>query len=476
MKEMIKKVLNQYTERECEGISDVLNQWNNNKAGLKEFLGGNLTIEKKISLNKTENEIIDEVHNFIHEYKDVITEKVYKILKHFLHVEDIILNKCELDSCFIDLPNYKPGQKLSGVLRELIPEELNFIELKGKQKSRREYFDIVYSRLLQSFKTDGILVVSIHPLDYLTMSLNRSNWQSCHRPDGEYRAGMMSYLADSVSAIAYCHSGKEVEYDYGFKWNSKNWRQMVYIDLENKGAVFSRQYPRQDDLVAKEVREMIGEQFTKIYGLQKKWKVCHNENEIQDDIEDCYNHLHYSDVRNDFPCSRIKMNSESKLHIVVGKTPICPVCGVDDLCNNDELMCDNCKDGVTCSHCGGRVEEHYVEWYGDSPYCRECFNELFAFCSHCDEIHSRDNLVMVYDDNYVCPDCLDRYYIQCEECGEYHRGRDITGVADGKDVCENCIEKYYIQCEQCNEYFKENDLIDGYCTHCYEERKEEIAC
>ena len=47
--------------------------------------------------------------------------------------------------------------------------------------------------ILQDVKVSGDLVLSVHPLDYLSISDNNHNWYSCHSLDGEYGAGNLGY-------------------------------------------------------------------------------------------------------------------------------------------------------------------------------------------------------------------------------------------------------------------------------------------
>lgn len=49
------------------------------------------------------------------------------------------------------------------------------------------------SRYMQENKIEGYLYLSIHPLDFLTISENNENWWSCQSLDGDYRSGNLSY-------------------------------------------------------------------------------------------------------------------------------------------------------------------------------------------------------------------------------------------------------------------------------------------
>ena len=59
------------------------------------------------------------------------------------------------------------------------------------------------SRIIQEDKIEGTLCLSVHPLDFLSLSENTYNWRSCHSLDGEYRAGNLSYMMDKHTIICY---------------------------------------------------------------------------------------------------------------------------------------------------------------------------------------------------------------------------------------------------------------------------------
>lgn len=62
------------------------------------------------------------------------------------------------------------------------------------------------SRIIQEDKIEGYLCLSIHPLDFLSLSENNCNWRSCHALDGDYRSGNLSYMVDTSTIICYLRS------------------------------------------------------------------------------------------------------------------------------------------------------------------------------------------------------------------------------------------------------------------------------
>ena len=59
------------------------------------------------------------------------------------------------------------------------------------------------SLIIQENKIEGYLRLSVHPLDFLSLSENTHKWRSCHALDGDFCAGNLSYMTDTSTIIAY---------------------------------------------------------------------------------------------------------------------------------------------------------------------------------------------------------------------------------------------------------------------------------
>ena len=101
------------------------------------------------------------------------------------------------------------------------------------------------SMIIQEDKITGTLCLSVHPLDFLSLSENTHNWRSCHALDGEYRGGNLSYMVDRSTIICYIRSNRD-DYlpDFGdVKWNSKKWRVLLFFSNKWDMLFAGRQYP-----------------------------------------------------------------------------------------------------------------------------------------------------------------------------------------------------------------------------------------
>lgn len=78
------------------------------------------------------------------------------------------------------------------------------------------------------------IILSIHPLDFMTMSDNDSNWTSCMswRDFGSYRSGTVEMMNSASIIIAYSKAEKSMNLLEGsdkYKWNNKTWRELFIV-------------------------------------------------------------------------------------------------------------------------------------------------------------------------------------------------------------------------------------------------------
>ena len=81
---------------------------------------------------------------------------------------------------------------------------------------------------------DGELCLSIHPMDYMTMSDNDNNWQSCMNwmNNGDYRLGTVECMNSPYVLVAYLHNPNHSMSIGPYEWNSKHWRELFIIHPE----------------------------------------------------------------------------------------------------------------------------------------------------------------------------------------------------------------------------------------------------
>jgi len=428
-------------------LTPTLNQWAENKRDIFEFFGDKLTIEREFS-GTLSDENINNSFEYFKDRNDYVNYDTREFMDD-ITAEELKNNKCIKDRDSDYYPNYKVGQKLSKYLNNIIDNDRpNYAEINDKPKSLKEYFSIKFSMFLQSMSFDGILVVSIDPLDYLTMSLNQANWNSCHDQNGCHKGGIISYMTDSCSIVTYVKSKNDVEYDVNyiqFSHNSKKWRQMAYLDINTLSAIFSRQYPSDNENSAKVSREIIANQFSKFLGIEAKYTITRNGRRIREMVKDCGDQaLHYNDILNmDREYVRLKMSEGGENpHITIGNMPLCPMCGEKHLDNKRELLCKKCR--------------------GEFRICKDCGEIMYL--NEGREIHR-------HDDEFYCESCFSKSFVRCVTCGNFERINNVQ-ILNGEFVCEGCLNRYCTVCSDCGIHVRDSLIIrhqnHNYCVTCYD--------
>ena len=91
-----------------------------------------------------------------------------------------------------------------------------------------EQMRIKHSQILNKKRLKGTLCLSIHPLDYITISDNNCDWDSCMTwtgddCPGEYRLGTLEMMNSPSVVVAYLDSKEPYHpLDDGRAWSNKN--------------------------------------------------------------------------------------------------------------------------------------------------------------------------------------------------------------------------------------------------------------
>ena len=121
------------------------------------------------------------------------------------------------------------------------------------------------SMLIQNTKISGYFCMSVHPLDYLSLSENTHNWRSCHALDGEYRAGNLSYMSDNCTIICYIKSEHDAvlpRFPDDVPWADKKWRMLLHVSDDDTMVISGRHYPYE----SKELQDFALELYETFFG------------------------------------------------------------------------------------------------------------------------------------------------------------------------------------------------------------------
>lgn len=185
-----------------------------------------------------------------------------------------------------------------------------------------------YADLVSALKRNMDFVISLNPLDYLTMS-NGVSWHSCHNiADGGYKGGCLSYMLDETSLITYVVF--DINSDAKIHTIPKYYRQMIHY----KDDMFmqNRLYPQGNDGASdlyERFRGFVTEEFNEILGIEGDW-------DVEDGPNSCRGHVssagvHYRDYNYNNRCNifypHSKASTASNTVMIVGHEGICCHCG-----------------------------------------------------------------------------------------------------------------------------------------------------
>lgn len=306
------------------------------------------------------------------------------------------------------------------------------------------------SKYIQKNKTEGTLCLSVHPLDFLSLSESVSDWRSCHALDGEYRNGNLSYMLDSCTFICYLKSDEDVilpHFPRSVPWNSKKWRVLMFLSEDNELLIAGRQYP----LKIEGIMDALLKNFMPTSGLldgeYTNWLASIPKNfnaegfgaaympsgymrmgkeliEISKFYQRNPNTCEFDDVllSSDYsPIYAVKKKYswqfsrfDNNTVIKVGGPTKCLLCGDFAMEGTDTMMCESCE----------------LE-YGSAN------NDFFTFCNNCNSHIYTDTSFDVEGDT-LCGYCTDRLASECEDCQYLFYDENLYEVSTGEMLCEGC--------------------------------------
>ena len=272
-----------------------------------------------------------------------------------------------------------------------------------------EYFRRRHSLGLNQKILKGELCLSIHPLDYMTMSDNDEGWDSCMswENDGEYKQGTIEMMNSPCVVVAYLSAGAE-KFKWGSGeagcWNSKKWRSLFIVDPDF--IVNIRSYPYDNDNLVKEVMKELSE----LAG----WGRIEPQN---------FDARRYSGKPEEINGRKINIHfSTNAMYNDFGRGHFITL----DPNDTEDIV------------------DHYYNYSGLS----ECI-----WCGETDE----DLIGLNHGTGFLnCGNCSPTFY--CSRCESTYEGDDYYVTGDGCALCENCWCEYTETDFISHERYMEDDL------------------
>ena len=449
-------------------LEEWLANWSVCKIKLYKLLGNNLIVKIPYSIDKPNSEkdaqmrtLIVDNHDFIEKYRAVILLACSKYslnedIKYDL-LHPISLGVVESGATFHPIKikieekrkqlQIQAGSKVMKAIRKILEyfsEDIDNDEY-VTLVTMFEKFRIKHSIITDEKKLSGNLVLSIHPLDFMTMS-DTNSWSSCMNwtRDGDggcYHVGTIETM--NSNNVICCYFESNAKFYFGEKknllnlkyeklsqpeedytWNHKYWRQLFYVTKDI--IVSGKSYPYAFDQMTKDIlthlRELAKENlnWTYSFGIEEYRDMIHIngsysmnrarnyinagnawKKNILFDTKGMYNDM-LNDSETTYWCVRNKVK-HTKIISYSGKAN-CLCCGGSIISESDYTAYNDRFDNT------GRA------------VCETCIDDFFR-CDCCNSAKINDKLIQLYDKDKdktlrLCHNCVIEEYRICPCCGE----------------------------------------------------------
>ena len=286
----------------------------------------------------------------------------------------------------------------------------------GLNMSNFEDFRIKVSQILNQKVLKGNLCLSIHPLDYVTMSDNNSDWSSCMSwmDNGCYRQGTVEMMNSPMVIVAYLTASEPMDV-CGLEWNNKKWRELMIV---NKDLITNiKSYPYFNSNLTKAalslLRELAAKNLPEWNFDETLRKYEPNEYVYVDDYKLMIypsSNAMYNDFLNDPYMNAAYFNKDLYCYA-----------NADD--DGYIRVCFNYSGKSECMGCGREADFYDNEGHLMGECC-----DTVVFCSICGESYRDEDELTCVDGRLLCPDCFDDNVAQDAITGENHLTRNLTPI------------------------------------------------
>lgn len=405
-------------------IKNVLRYWALEKSvgHLDQLLGGQLIYKKPIDITTNiieyniRRDISDEGAIFQYcENFDKILRKYYNFEEDYKYWELLsLVNNENLINGFVNQDFYFPSpygrsekglrlKKGMGIIKAIRKLE-DFWEKENPYHTDEYLNDFLnaYSVAKSNTHIKGNLCISIHPLDFMTMSDNEANWSSCMswKDPGDYRVGTIEMMNSSYALIAYVEDPNSFIPIGENNWNNKIWRELYLID--EKFLVNIKSYPFHCDELTKIVIDTLiklannnlGFNFQdKDYYLlenciipEEDWeeankngaKTTNNPNTLKEVsflANAMYDDFYTPNTKHHFIYNKNYKYSDERISVRYGYMAVCIWCGGSLLERGNALVCDECLGVTYCAECGEKLFPDDAFTLDGNIYCYYCFHQ-----------------------------------------------------------------------------------------------------
>lgn len=472
----------------AEPLEHILRFWSENKKYLYQMFGNNFILEQPVIIARPEqdieNELCDalgeiEMSTFVKEFGNLFIDGIGPLRSlygngdygDYYTIYGLASSPYYLTHPYdLSHPIHFPLPNGKGVKFE---KGCNIIRMLGKIARAYgidsfENFRLKHSQILNNKNLSGDLCLSIHPLDFMTMSDNDCDWDTCMswQQNGCYRSGTVECMNSSCVIVAYLKSKFDMSIPGG-TWNSKKWRSLFIV--KDNVITSIKGYPylnlELNHKVLEWLRELSGREYGPVIDYQYDNGNIYHTDDSEDPLYSITFTTEYHHMYNDFGCQEhsgifcsdevIKWQNGRKFYeypsIRYAGPLVCLHCGSvnNESDNEEELLCAKCSCTITCACCGEYITGD-VFTLDEYNFCSECYND----CRLEDPISGEDCYEPRAIKLFLVPDGIDLpdvnnwrwsnnpicHYIYIKVAGNWYENRDNLEHCD-KFKC-NSLQVY----------------------------------
>ena len=456
-KEAIECHINNNAENSLQVTIDyILREWNEQKVPLFNtiFNGDKLILEKEVTFERSKSSILidfenewhdmpEEAHDFVDAFLSFCVQKRHECWghmnrflcsdaeysinsekeSHWYRCERLISNTTLANNA-VEEDFAIPLPKEDGTVRLYkVQEKSKPMRVLGKIRKAYGFgteegyraFSVWHSQMLNDKCVRGTFCLSIHPLDYITMSENANNWSSCMswEENGCYRSGTVEMMNSPMVIVAYlksnecnltmpCGYNSSTRHFETLDWNSKKWRTLIVVN--DTGIYSVKSYPYYHKEMTQYAMKWIASLRDEDYEAPIKFRpyndtiVKYKDMAIRIEVNPhtyrMYNDFgstsHYMMLKTDILEEMYQRDYDDKdIEFTYSGASECMSCGAlaypnsrsDITFDNEEyLVCDNCNENIStyeCEECGCTLyDEDSIWWVNDIPLCEDCYRRL----------------------------------------------------------------------------------------------------
>lgn len=462
-------------------VEEILKEWDycKNDSSLAKLFKDKLILERNICYTETQldienklkkEQVVDTLHDLLYNATKDVIDHFWKrnLIASFSGA--YLLSIGRLDQNFLDdhddvlelKSTTKPPMKIrlqkgAKVIR-ILSKIVDYYDI---DKNLFEQVRLAQSMAMNTKTLKGTMCLSIHPLDYMTMSDNNSDWSSCMSwtTNGCYRQGTIEMMNSPYVVVAYLKGKNDMNLcwngtDYD-KWNNKKWRELFIV---NEDCIVNvKSYPYKSDELTMFCSNWLKELVTKNIGWEYQDTCKRGDYSFLTDegyhfeTDYMYNDIDQDRYYRHFIYEGVNHRADERTYINYSGPFVCMACGrtaeVSDSGEEGTLICVTCKP-LECACCGDYlfpdIDNIHFVGYDEVAYCDECYNN---------ELHTDFTIgekISHYDDTHL--------YVLDRETKEF------------KAIMFTTRDTLYHNQEKMNDYFKiihrfsrvESDMIGIY--------------